>query len=149
MRKIIAIVSSLFLMGLATNSSTITNKITISDPTLSNDSRTVKYVKTTLQDVLLLKLDTLYSGRLKSNPKLAGIIKIKMTIDPDGSITDAKILTETTADKEFPRQVLSMVKNLTFDPGVREIDATYIMTFGEEKPAEPPTGDKPSGGNNK
>jgi TonB family protein len=115
-------------------------EVTITGLTLSNIGRDKEDVDMTLQNVLLLKLDTLYKGRLTANSVLAGEMKIKLTINGDGSVSDIKVLADTTGSKEFPTQVLNIVKTLSFEPATQDVDATFTINFSTGAPETAPAG---------
>lgn len=106
-------------------------KIVIDELSISKDARSKAEVKNILDQYLLLKLQSLYNGRLKSNPKLAGTIKIKMKLDGDGTVSKVDIVSDNTGDKEFPKQISSMIKALSFDPVSSDVYVSYSINFGD------------------
>ena len=139
MRAMMVFISIAIALGMAATAPPppLNPEVTITGLTLSNIGRDKSDVDMTLQNVLLLKLDTLYKGRLSSNPSLTGDMKIKLSINGDGSVSDVKILTDTTGSKEFPTQVLNTIKTLSFEPATQDLDVTYTITFstGAAEPA--------------
>lgn len=142
MRTITVIIGIMVVLGMAANTPppTLNPVITIGGLTLSNIGRDKSDVDMTLQNTLLLKLDTLYKGRLAANPNIAGDMKIKLTIAGDGSVSDAKIVTDTTGSKEFPTQVLNTINTLSFDPATRDLDINFTINFSTGAPAPEPAG---------
>jgi len=142
MRTIMVLIGIAMALGMAATAPppALNPEVTITGLTLSNIGRDKSDVDMTLQNVLLLKLDTLYKGRLAGNPNLAGDMKIKLTIYGDGSVSDVKIVTDTTDSKEFSTQVLNMIKTLTFEPATQDLDVTYTITFSTGVPAPEPGG---------
>jgi TonB family protein len=119
-------------------------EVSITGLTLSSIGREKSGVDMTLQNVLLLKLDTLYKGRLTANPALKGEMKIKLSINGDGSVSDVKVLEDTTSSKEFPTQVLNIIKTLSFEPATQDVKATFTITF--DNGVETPANDSAAGG---
>jgi TonB family protein len=142
MRAITVIIGLTIALGIAaTTPPPILNpEVTLTGLTLSNIGRDKADVDMTLQNVLLLKLDTLYKGRLAANPNLAGDMKIKLTIYGDGSVSDVKIVTDTTDSKEFPTQVLNIIKTLVFEPATQDLDTTFTIHFSNGAAAPVPAG---------
>jgi len=145
MRAIMILIGITIVLGMAATAPPpppANPEVTISSLTLSNIGRDKSAVDMTLQNVLKLKLDTLYKGRLTANPNIAGDMKMKLTINGDGSVSDVKLLTDTTGSKEFPTQVLNIVKTLSFEPATQDLDATFTIKFSTGAPAPAPAGGK-------
>lgn len=57
---------------------------------------------------------SIYQRALRDNPNLAGKIVISLTIAPDGSVTDCKVVGSAGTDPEFERKIIAAVKLLNF-----------------------------------
>ena len=130
MKKALFITLALLLFGLIGFNNAWGADVKISTVNLSNTSRDINSVQNILENILVLKLDTLYKGRLKTTPTLAGIITLKMRIDDAGNISSVTISSDSTNDKEFSKQVENTIKTVKFEPSFDDVDATYSITFG-------------------
>ena len=56
----------------------------------------------------------MYETWLKRNPKLGGRIKIRFTIQPDGSVSNASIVQSSLGNSRFEQNVLRYVRRWDF-----------------------------------
>ena len=79
------------------------------------------------------RLKKVYETMLKRDPELGGKIKIKFTIQPDGSVTNVSIVMSTTGNSTFDNRVLSYVKRWKFTPasgGPVEVIYPFVFSGG-------------------
>jgi TonB family protein len=60
------------------------------------------------------RIKRVYENWLKRDPALAGQLKIKFTIMPDGSVTNVTVVTSSTKNSEFDDTILRYVKRWAF-----------------------------------
>jgi len=72
----------------------------------------------------------IYNRALRSNPNLAGKVVIELTIAPDGSVKDARILSSELGDEQLERKLILKIKRFKFSSSnVAEITVTYPIEF--------------------
>ncbi|MBF0499076.1 MAG: AgmX/PglI C-terminal domain-containing protein [Candidatus Riflebacteria bacterium] len=77
------------------------------------------------------ELTDLYKKTRATNLKLAGKLGLELKIAPNGSVRTVKIITNEVSDKGFEKDVIDLVKGITFDkPGSSDdIEITVVFTF--------------------
>jgi TonB family protein len=81
------------------------------------------------------QLQYIYNRKLRSGIKLSGRILVKMRIKPDGSISDATVVSSNMGDAGFEKDILSAVKTYQFKPvgdSLGDFTVTYPFDFSEE-----------------
>lgn len=58
----------------------------------------------------------LYNRALRTNSGLRGTVMLRLTISPDGSVTDASIVSSDLGDADLERKIVLRVKRLDFGP---------------------------------
>lgn len=72
----------------------------------------------------------LYNRALRKNPALAGKVVIELTIAPDGSVSNARILSSELGDEALERKLLLKVKKFRFsNANFAETTVTYPIDF--------------------
>ena len=72
----------------------------------------------------------LYDRALRKNPALAGKVVIELTISPDGSVKNARILSSELGDEALERKLVLKFKRFKFSSSnVAEITVTYPIDF--------------------
>ncbi len=73
---------------------------------------------------------SIYNRALRSNPALAGKVVIEMTIAPDGSVKNARIVSSELGDEQLERKLILKIKRFKFSSSnVAEITVTYPIEF--------------------
>jgi TonB family protein len=72
-----------------------------------------------------------YERRLRENPGLAGKIVVQITVAPDGSVSDAAVVSSTVGDSEVEQCILSRIRQWKdFEPiGPDEGTVTFKQTY--------------------
>ncbi len=60
------------------------------------------------------KINSAYQRELRNNPALQGTVALELTIQPDGSVTDAKITSSELDAAELERKILLIVRTMNF-----------------------------------
>ncbi|MDJ0776609.1 MAG: AgmX/PglI C-terminal domain-containing protein [Gammaproteobacteria bacterium] len=72
----------------------------------------------------------IYNRALRKNPALQGKVVVEITINPDGSVKSAKILSSELGDEKLERKLLLKIKRFKFaKANVNEITVTYPIDF--------------------
>ncbi len=72
----------------------------------------------------------IYNRALRKNPSLQGQVVLEITINPDGSVKAAKILSSELGDEKLERKLLLKIKKFKFaKSNVNEITVTYPIDF--------------------
>ncbi len=72
----------------------------------------------------------IYNRALRKNPSLQGQVVLEITINPDGSVKAAKILSSELGDDKLERKLLLKIKKFKFArSNVNEITVTYPIDF--------------------
>lgn len=75
-------------------------------------------------------IHNIYNRSLRTNPTLRGKVVFRLTIAPDGGITDLKIVSSELRDAELERKLLLQIRRINF--GSKDVAATtlnYTMDF--------------------
>jgi len=77
------------------------------------------------------RLKRVYETWLKRDPTLAGQVKIKFTVMPDGSVSNVSIVSSTTKNAEFDETLIRYVKRWAFSPvdGGSPVEVVYPFVF--------------------
>ncbi|NIQ12138.1 MAG: AgmX/PglI C-terminal domain-containing protein, partial [Gammaproteobacteria bacterium] len=73
----------------------------------------------------------IYNRELRKNPALRGKILMKITIEPDGSVSECKMESTDLASKALVAKIIERVKRFNFGPkeGVPKITILYPIDF--------------------
>ncbi len=72
----------------------------------------------------------IYNRALRKNPGLQGKVVVELTINPDGSVKSARILSSELGDEKLERKLLLKIKKFRFaKSNVNEITITYPIDF--------------------
>jgi len=72
----------------------------------------------------------IYNRALRKNPTLSGKVVIELTISPDGSVRNARILSSELGDEELERKLILKIRQFKFSSNnVAEITVTYPIDF--------------------
>jgi|WetSurMetagenome_2_1015567.scaffolds.fasta_scaffold02431_5 TonB family protein len=82
-------------------------------------------------DVESNRLKRVYETWLKRDPSLAGQLKIKFTIMPDGSVTNVTVVSSSTKNSEFDETLVRYVKRWSFPAmeGGGPVEVVYPFVF--------------------
>ena len=112
-------------------------KISSAAPKISGESAgTGSRTQTAINKVVTRqqsRLKKVYETMLKRDPQLGGKIKIKFTIQPDGSVTNVSIVMSTTGNSTFDNRIVSYVKRWKFSPasgGPVEVVYPFVFSGG-------------------
>jgi TonB family protein len=77
------------------------------------------------------RIKRVYENWLKRDPTLAGQLRIKFTIMPDGSVSNTSIVNSSTKNSEFDDTILRYVKRWTFPPveGGGPVEVVFPFVF--------------------
>ena len=77
------------------------------------------------------RIKRVYENWLKRDPALAGQLRIKFTIMPDGSVTSLSIVSSSTKNSEFDDTILRYVKRWAFSPveGGGPVEVVFPFVF--------------------
>jgi TonB family protein len=70
-----------------------------------------------------------YETQLRSNPTLAGRVRVSMTIQESGSVTNVRAVENTTNSEEVASCVVRVVQGFRFNPGPTDGSVTYAFPF--------------------
>jgi len=70
-----------------------------------------------------------YEARLSFNPELRGRVRVSMTVQESGEVTDVRVIEDTLDDDEVAHCVVVIVNRFSFDPGPTDGSATYAFPF--------------------
>ena len=72
----------------------------------------------------------IYNRALRKNPNLVGKVVVEITIAPNGSVTQARIVSSELGDKDLERKLLLKLKRFKFaNTDVAEATVTYPIDF--------------------
>jgi TonB family protein len=82
-------------------------------------------------DVQSNQLKRVYESWLKRDPQLAGQLKIKFTIMPDGSVTNVTIVSSSTKNSDFDDNLVRYIKRWVFPAmeGGGPVEVVYPFVF--------------------
>jgi len=83
-----------------------------------------------------------YDVALVTNPSLAGMLRVRMTLQPDGEVTGVAVTQSTIADAQVGACVVVILDDLRFRPGPTGGSVTYAFPFVFE-PTPQPARDEP------
>jgi TonB family protein len=77
------------------------------------------------------RLKRVYENWLKRDPSLAGQLKIKFTIMPDGSVSNVTIVNSSTKNSEFDETLVRYIKRWSFPAvdGASPVEVVYPFVF--------------------
>lgn len=70
-----------------------------------------------------------YERELRHNPTLAGKVTVQFSIQPQGSVTDSKIIENTTGESAVANCVLKTIRRFRFTPGPEGGSVIYSYPF--------------------
>ena len=75
-----------------------------------------------------------FQHALRANPKLAGKVVLRLTIGPDGRVTDAKVTSATLTDEAFTKALLRVARTMRFPApaGGGVVVVSYPLVFSLE-----------------
>jgi hypothetical protein len=73
----------------------------------------------------LSRLERLYNRELRKNPTLRGQMVLRLTIEPDGSVSLCNVQSTDMKAPQLASEVVGRVK--TFDFGAKEVPAVTIL----------------------
>ena len=72
----------------------------------------------------------LYNRALRKNPSLSGQVVVELTIAPDGSVSDVRIISSELGDEALERKLILKIKKFKFkNANYAEITVTYPIDF--------------------
>lgn len=73
---------------------------------------------------------SMYNRALRGDPSLQGKVVLEITIEPDGSVSDCRIVSSDLRNPEFEKKIIARVKLFRFKPGnVRQAIIKYPIDF--------------------
>jgi len=69
-----------------------------------------------------------YTKYLRTNAELRGKVSIDITIEPDGTVSNAGVVESTMNQPDFDREILNILRRLRFEP-VPEGSVTVNLPF--------------------
>jgi TonB family protein len=98
--------------------------------TTNSEARTQTSIKKVI-DLESNRLKRVYETWLKRDPTLAGQLKIKFTIMPDGSVTNVTIVNSTTKNSEFDETLVRYIKRWMFPAidGGSPVEVVFPFVF--------------------
>jgi TonB family protein len=76
------------------------------------------------------RIEYVYNKYLRTNPTLAGKLLLEITIEPDGTVSDVRVLENTLGDIAFVNEILGIVRRWRFPPIAKGVVVvTYPMIF--------------------
>lgn len=102
----------------------------VSGNTTNAEARTQTSIKKVI-DLESNRLKRVYETWLKRDPSLAGQLKIKFTIMPDGSVTNVTVVSSTTKNSEFDETLVRYVKRWAFPAvdGGSPVEVVFPFVF--------------------
>lgn len=70
-----------------------------------------------------------YESQLRNNPTLAGRVRVSMTIQESGSVTNVRAVENTTGSEDVASCVVRVVQGFRFNPGPVDGSVTYAFPF--------------------
>jgi periplasmic protein TonB len=98
--------------------------------TTNAESRTQMSIKKVI-DLESNRLKRVYETWLKRDPSLAGQLKVKFTIMPDGSVTNITVVSSTTKNAEFDETLVRYIKRWAFPAvdGGSPVEVVFQFVF--------------------
>jgi TonB family protein len=102
----------------------------VSGNTTNAEARTQTSIKKVI-DLESNRLKRVYETWLKRDPTLAGQLRIKFTIMPDGSVTNVTIVNSTTKNSEFDETLVRYIKRWAFPAvdGASPVEVVFPFVF--------------------
>ncbi|HEY9052053.1 MAG TPA: AgmX/PglI C-terminal domain-containing protein [Gammaproteobacteria bacterium] len=76
------------------------------------------------------KLYSIYNRARRSNPGLKGKIVLEITIEPNGKVSEVRVISSELNDKNLETSILSRIKLFNFGEGnVKAVTVTYPIEF--------------------
>jgi TonB family protein len=102
----------------------------VSGNTTNAEARTQTSIKKVI-DLESNRLKRVYETWLKRDPSLAGQLKIKFTIMPDGSVTNVTVLSSSTKNSEFDETLVRYIKRWSFTAidGGNPVEVVFPFVF--------------------
>lgn len=76
------------------------------------------------------RIFSIYNRALRQNPTLQGTVMFKLVIEPDGSVSDAEILSSELNDADLERKLLAAVRFINFgNANVLQTTLNYSFDF--------------------
>ncbi|MBI3188512.1 MAG: TonB family protein [Gammaproteobacteria bacterium] len=73
---------------------------------------------------------SMYNRALRGDPSLQGKVVLEITIEPDGGVSDCRIVSSDLRNPEFEKKIIARVKLFRFKPGnVRQAIIKYPIDF--------------------
>lgn len=73
---------------------------------------------------------SMYNRALRGDPSLQGKVVLEITIEPDGSVSNCRIVSSDLQNPEFEKKVIARVKLFRFKPGdIRQVTIKYPIDF--------------------
>lgn len=70
-----------------------------------------------------------YEARLRVNPELRGRVRVSMTVQESGEVTDVRVVEDTLLDEEVAACVVGVVDSFSFSTGPTDGTVTYAFPF--------------------
>jgi TonB family protein len=98
--------------------------------TTNAEARTQMSIKKVI-DLESNRLKRVYETWLKRDPSLAGQLKVKFTIMPDGSVTNVTVVSSTTKNSEFDETLVRYIKRWAFPSvdGASPVEVVFPFVF--------------------
>jgi periplasmic protein TonB len=98
--------------------------------TTNAEARTQTSIKKVI-DLESNRLKRVYETWLKRDPSLAGQLKIKFTIMPDGNVTNVTIVSSTTKNSDFDETLVRYIKRWAFPAvdGASPVEVVFPFVF--------------------
>lgn len=93
-------------------------------------SKRTKAEITSTFDRYLGRIYLLYQRALRDDPNLQGVVTVKLTIQPEGNVSDASVVSSQLSNPELEAKVLTIVKTMSF--GAAKVDVwtgTHDLKF--------------------
>jgi protein TonB len=102
----------------------------VSGNTTNAEARTQTSIKKVI-DLESNRLKRVYETWLKRDPSLAGQLKIKFTIMPDGSVTNVTVVSSSTKNSEFDETLVRYIKRWSFPAidGGNPVEVVFPFVF--------------------
>jgi periplasmic protein TonB len=102
----------------------------VSGNTTNAEARTQTSIKKVI-DLESNRLKRVYETWLKRDPSLAGQLKIKFTIMPDGSVTNVTVVSSTTKNSDFDETLVRYIKRWAFPAvdGASPVEVVFPFVF--------------------
>ncbi len=86
-----------------------------------------------LRDVLqqnMGRLTYIYNRYLKQNPNFRGLMRVKVTIAPNGRVSNVELLSSNMGNSRFEQEILNAIKRFRYDPiASGSVEVIYPLSF--------------------